>query len=295
MKVNTIKKALEKVKELPTLPVVARKINMLLDDPRSNAKDLAAVIEMDQSVTAKILKLVNSAYFSLSQKVTNVAQAIALLGYKNISQMVVTLSVFDSLRVAKGTSFDRREFWVHSIATAVMSERIALECSSAPGEDSFTAGLLHDMGKVFMDGYLHGEFEEVLSFAEKRGVSFYEAEHSLFDVDHAMMGEWIARYWKLPLFIVAAIKHHHQELEERTGLALSSDIVVDYVRVADATVRSAGIGLNGDGTRYRPALRKKLFTRLPLAEKDVKTFIKDIRQKVKNAAALLNLAAGESV
>ena len=78
MKVSTIKKALEKVKELPTLPVVAQRINALLDDPRSNAKDLAAVIEMDQSVTAKVLRLVNSAYFSLSQKVTNVAQALKL-------------------------------------------------------------------------------------------------------------------------------------------------------------------------------------------------------------------------
>ena len=132
MKVSTIKKALEKVKELPTLPVVAQRINALLDDPRSNAKDLSAVIEMDQSVTAKVLRLVNSAYFALSQKVTNVTQAIALLGYKNISQTVVTLSVFDSLRVHNRVSFDRRKFWVHSIATAVMSERIALECSSAP-------------------------------------------------------------------------------------------------------------------------------------------------------------------
>jgi putative nucleotidyltransferase with HDIG domain len=292
MKVSAIKKTLEKVKELPTLPVVAQRISALLDDPRSNARDLAAVIEMDQSVTAKVLKLVNSAYFSLSPKVTNVSQAIALLGYKNISQMVVTLSVFDSLRVANGVSFDRREFWVHSIATAVLSERIALECLASFNEDAFTAGLLHDLGKVFMDGYLHDEFEEALCVSETRGISFYEAEHSLFDVDHAMIGEWIARYWKLPLFIVAAIKHHHQETEERSGLALSSDVVVDYVRVADTAVRSAAIGLNGDGSRYRPALHKKLFVRLPLVEKDIKTCVRDIREKVKNASALLNLAVG---
>ncbi len=293
MKVSTIKKVLEKVKELPTLPVVAQRINALLDDPRSNAKDLAAVIEMDQSVTAKVLRLVNSAYFSLSQKVTNVAQAIALLGYKNISQMVVTLSVFDSLRVSEGVSFDRRKFWVHSIATAVLSERIAHECLASSKEDAFTAGLLHDMGKVFMDGYLHDEFEEALSVSEKKGISFYDAEHSLFDVDHAMIGEWIAKYWKLPLFIIAAIKHHHQELDERTGLALSSDMVVDYIRVADTAARAAAIGLNGDGSRYRPTLHKKLFTRLPLSEGDVRACVKDIREKVKNAAALLNLAVGD--
>jgi HD-like signal output (HDOD) protein len=174
-----------------------------------------------------------------------------------------------------------------------LSETVAHECLASSKEDAFTAGLLHDMGKVFMDGYLHDEFEEALSVSEKRGISFYAAEHSLFEVDHATIGEWIARYWKLPLFIVAAIKHHHQELEERTGLALSSDIVVDYVRVADTAARVAAIGLNGDGSRYRPAFHKNLFSRLPLSEGNVKTFIKDIREKVKNAAALLNLAVGD--
>ena len=117
MKLSTIKKTLEKIKELPTLPVIANKVNMILSDPNSNAAELADIIEVDQSITAKILKLVNSAYYSLPHRVTNIQQAIGLLGYKNISHIVLTLSVFDTLRHSKKGSFNRREFWTRRLKT----------------------------------------------------------------------------------------------------------------------------------------------------------------------------------
>ena len=150
MQLNKIKKTIETVKELPTLPVVANKVNALLYDPKSAAGDLAKIIENDQSLTAKILTLVNSAYYGLSQRVTNITQAIALLGYKNISHMVMTLSVFETLKSSKHGSFDREDFWLHSISTATMSVKIAELCMYSSPEDTFTGGLLHDLGKVFM-------------------------------------------------------------------------------------------------------------------------------------------------
>lgn len=291
MKLNTIKKTLDKVKELPTLPVVANKVNMILSNPQSNASELAGIIEIDQSITAKILKLVNSAYYSLPQRVTNIQQAIGLLGYKNISHIVLTISVFDTLKHTGKSSFNRREFWTHSIATAILTAKIARECMYKLTEDIFTAGLLHDLGKVFMDGFIHEEFSSVINTANDLGISFYDAEQKLFDVDHSMIGEWITRTWKFPLHVVASIKHHHQEFDQRRGFTLSSDISVDFVRLADIFIRKEGYGINGDGKNYKPQISPQLFKRLPISESDLLPLLKQLKTDVKSSETLLRLAS----
>jgi len=250
MKLSKINKTMEKVRELPTLPAIANKVNALLYDPKSGAPDLAKIIENDQSLATKVLALVNSAYYSLPQRVSNIAQAIALLGYKNISHIVMTLSVFETLKHSKKGSFNREAFWLHSIATAIMSVKIAEMCMYSSPEDTFTGGLLHDLGKVFMDGYLHEEFIEVFDTAKKNKCSFYDAEHQLYDVDHAMIGQWIARAWKLPLHVIATVKHHHEEVGEREGLSVSSDLFIDIVRLADIGVRLKGSSSQRFSTDY---------------------------------------------
>ena len=290
MKLSKIKKAIEKVKELPTLPVIASKVTTLLSDPKSSTLDLAKIIEKDQSITAKILNLVNSSYYGLPQRVTNITQAIALLGYRNISHIVMTLSVFDTLKSSKKESFDRREFWIHSIAVAIMSVKIAKECMYSFADDVFTAGLLHDIGKVFIDGFLHEEFSAVIDTAYKKGISFYEAEHRLFDFDHIMVGEWIARAWRLPLHVVASIKHHHQDPEQRKGFTASSDISIDFVRAADIAVRIKAIGKNGDGLNFKPRLDKNLFKRLPILKEDVLELMEGLNDDINKSRTLLNIA-----
>lgn len=290
MKLSKIKKTIEQVRDLPTLPVISNKVNALLYDPKSAASDLAEIIENDQSIATKVLTLVNSAYYGLPQRVTNIAQAIALLGYKNISQIVMTLSVFETLKHSKRGSFDRKAFWLHSIATAIMSVKIVEMCMYSTPEDTFTGGLLHDLGKVFMDGYLHEEFNEVLDTAEKNNISFYEAEHTLFDVDHAMIGQWIARAWKLPLHVVASIKHHHQEVEARMGLSVSSDLFIDIIRIADIGVRLKGYGCNGDGKGYRPTLSSDHFKRLPVFEDDIMKLLESLNEEIDKAKTLLSFA-----
>jgi len=292
MRLNNIEKVLGKVRELPTLPVIAHNIQRLLGDPRSSAQDLAEIIEKDQSITAKVLKLVNSAAWALPEKVTNIAQAISLLGYRSISHMVTTLAVFDSLEKMGRGSFDRRAFWIHSIASAVTSRKIAERTKLAEAEDAFTAGLLHDLGKVFMDGYFNDDFTSVLRTAEDRGISFLEAEHLLLEVDHAVIGEWISRTWQLPLFIVATVKHHHQEPEERRGFVNSDDAIVDIVRAADVAVRTAHHGKNGDGRAHTPALTPEMLKRLPLSVQDFPGLLKDIGGEIEKAAGFLSFAMG---
>jgi len=289
MELGSIQKAIQKIKELPTLPTVATKVNVLLNDPKSNASQLSEVIEYDQSITAKLLKLVNSAFYSLPKKVTNVQQAIALLGYKTISHIVLTLSVFDTLKVENAGVFDRAEFWRHSIATAICSMKIA-EVSGYNNEDVFIGALLHDIGKVFLDAFMHEEFMEIINYVTEKKCTFFEAEKAIFEVDHAMIGEWISRYWQFPILPVAMIKHHHQKLNERKGLACSGDVGIDIVRLADAVVRVGKVGKNGDSTEIEPAFTKEMFRRLPLDEKDVLLLLEDVKKEMKKAEMLLSFA-----
>jgi putative nucleotidyltransferase with HDIG domain len=290
VKLNKIKKAIDLVRELPTLPTVAVKVNTLLGDPKSSVRDLSQIIENDQSITTKILKLVNSAQYNLPEKISNITQAIALLGYRNISYIVMTLSVFDTLKSKTNKLFDRKEFWTHSIATALMSRRIATHCSYKNTEDVFTAGLLHDIGKVFMDGYMNEEFMSVINLAQEKSISYHDAEKELFDVNHAMIGEWIARTWQLPLHVTGAIKHHHQGVHQRKGLSVSSDIFIDYVVLADRGVRIRKFGANGDGKDFTPILEPELFERLPLSENDFLGILDDLEKDVSRSQTLLDFA-----
>ncbi len=291
MELMKLNKIMEKMKELPTLPIIANRVQQMLYNPKTNTSELAEVIEKDQSITSKILKLINSAFYSLPERITNISQAISHLGYKNISQIVMTLSIFDSLKTKHNNVFDRREFWLHSIATAALGKKIAETMKYPEPEDVFTSCLLHDIGKVFMDGFLKDEFKAVLSYADEKNISFYDAENAILGVNHSMIGEWIARSWKLPVHVIAAIKHHHQPLEEREGLVLSKDISIDIVRLADIAVRTKGFGINGDGKNYKPAITEDLFKRLPIMKDDIEKIILVIKDEMGKYEVLLNLSS----
>ncbi len=290
MELTKLNKIMEKMKELPTLPVIANKVQQMLYNPKTNTSELASLIEKDQSITSKILKLINSAFYSLPERVTNISQAISHLGYKNISQIVMTLSIFDTLKTKHNSLFDRREFWLHSIASAVLGKKIAQMIKYAEPEDIFTACLLHDIGKVFMDGFLKEEFNNVLSFADEKSISFYEAENILLGVNHSMIGEWIARSWKLPIHVIGAIKHHHQKLEDREGLVVSGDVSIDIVRLSDIAVRSAGFGKNGDGKGYRPKITNDLIKRLPIIKEDIDELLNSLKEEIGKYEVLLNMS-----
>ena len=289
-KLKKLNYVIEKIKELPTLPVIANRVQEMLYDPKTNISDLANIIEKDQSIATKILKLVNSAFYSLPDHVTNISQAITLLGFKNISQIVMTLSVFDTLRSRDKGVFDRRQFWLHSIGTAIIGKRIALETGTKDPDDVFTSCLLHDIGKVFMDGFLKDEFKEIIKKADDEGISFYRAENELFDVNHSMIGEWIARAWNLPIHIIAAIKHHHEPFEDRNGLSFSKDISIDIVVLADIASRKSTVGNNGDGRGYKPKITNNMLKRLPISKDDIISYIGKVKQEIKEYEILLNMA-----
>ena len=243
---RTVETLMSAVRELPTLPSIAARVTAVARDPDSTPRDMAAVIGQDQSLTANLLRVVNSAYFGFLRRISNVAEAINLLGYNEVVNMTFAVAVVREFEYASANGFDRRAFWTHSITVATASQMVAERTRYPQPDAAFTAGLLHDIGKLILDQFFPEPFGEVMHRISHDGTTSRVAEELVLGVTHAEIGEWIARSWLLPELAIATIRHHHHSREERLGLPNSNDPIVDFVQFADLYCRSQGFGHSGD-------------------------------------------------
>lgn len=199
-----------RITELPTLPQVATRLVEIIQDPSSSAEDVTQVMTQDPPLAMKILKLVNSAYFSLPNKVTNLNQAVALLGFSMIKGMALSVTIF---RIFQGDSSDfmdqRVRFWEHSMTTAAVARRFYEEHGGMDGESAFVLGLLHDIGKIILDNYANDAWRDIVFNMKTEGVSFREGEQEVLEEGHAHLGAWVTREWGLPDEICQSIEDHH--------------------------------------------------------------------------------------
>ena len=206
-----ILKKLDSIKDIPTLPTIVFELNKLLRDPDTSIQTVCDTIEKDQAITLKILKLVNSAFYGFKSKISDLRNAVALLGYNAVRNAIVSLSVINSFpkRVTL-MDFDISLFWKHSLAVAVTSKNIAQLSKKESPDNCFVGGLLHDTGKVIMAQYFPELFEAVWSTLQNEQISFYESEQKALPIDHTKIGAHLADKWQLPQGLVDAIRWHHE-------------------------------------------------------------------------------------
>jgi putative nucleotidyltransferase with HDIG domain len=238
---------------LPTLPTLAAKLLDLVDNPNTNASNLAKFVAQDQVITARLLKLSNSAYYGHGREITSVHQAVVMLGFDMVREISLSVSVINAFRSAKGLEgFDISGFWDHSSAVGLAARTIAKGWNPQMASEAFTAGLLHDIGKVILIQYLPEEFAEALATAQREGRNLYEAERDLFDTDHGEIGSWLALRWKLPKNLCDAMAFHHD-----LGKApAESQNLVAIIQLADLLSRTLKAG-NG-GNPAPPLISKEL-------------------------------------
>jgi putative nucleotidyltransferase with HDIG domain len=237
---------LAKLHDIPTLPIVAMKVNELINDPNSSSSDIAEVLKKDQVLTAKILRLVNSTYYAIPGGVADVQRALAFLGFNTLAQLVLSLSVFSLFTNLGSESFSMLDFWKHALGTAICSEMLAKRLKFQKPEEAFTCGLLHDIGKLVLYQIDSDRLTAILKETEKRGCSFVDVEREWDLPGHSYLGEVIASKWGLPQVIRLSIRYHHFDVAKMDSILASAKPVIQVVALANTLCVKNQIGKSGD-------------------------------------------------
>ncbi len=229
------------VKKMPSLSTTVSKVLEICSRPDTVPNDLNKVISLDPVLTGQVLKLINSAYYSLVNQVTSLTRAIIMLGLNTVKNLALSTAIIRSVgQTKKSKALPIKKFWAHSIAVGVTAKILAAELDIPLGEreEFFVAGLLHDLGKIpFGD-----EYTDVLKKVKEERRSLVTVEREVLDVDHQEVGRLIAEKWKLNTTITEAICHHHS-LEQT---APESRRLVAVITLADSYACLFDIGYAGN-------------------------------------------------
>jgi len=230
---------LRDIRDLPTLPTVASKVMEMTRDPQCSQIDLAAVVEQDPAIAARLLKLVNSPFYGIAGTVSSVQQALVFVGMSNIRNLVLSASAMEIFHEGGEIGpFSRKELWIHSLGCAIAARRLAQASRSLDPETAFTAGLIHDVGKVVLDRFFREDLERIIDLLDRHTASMAEVERSIMGLDHGEIGGYVAQRWRLPDVLQEAISYHHKPLD-----APSQRQVASLIDVANAIARELKIGL----------------------------------------------------
>jgi len=194
-------------KNLPTIPTVLARILQLADAENTSGKELIAVVEHDQALTGKMLRLANSAFFGQSRRVATIPRAVVLLGFSTVRNLALGVKVWDTL--GTGIARDRlEELWAHAVAVGVAAKTLTARLRVGDPDEAFTAGVLHDVGRLILAMRFREEYWQCVGGAgESEAIERKEAAG--LGVDHAEVGGWILEAWSLPPAIVEAVRSHH--------------------------------------------------------------------------------------
>ena len=210
-KLEEIIERLESIQSIPTMPAIAVHAMEATRNPNSSMKDIAKIISMDPPLAARVLKVVNSAYYGLSQSVGSLPLALTILGIDEIMNIVMTVTVMTIFPDSSVDGFfDPKVFWKHSASCAHtgkgLVERLGIPKLSS---EAFVGGLLHDVGKILMNQYMNAEYREAMMLSAKEGIPSCDSESMIVGVTHTQLGAWLSRKWNLPERIVEGISLHH--------------------------------------------------------------------------------------
>lgn len=256
---TSIDDVVKRIRDLPSLSAVVAELLSSMDQEDVDVHALGAKIALDQSLTAKTLRLANSSFYGMSSKVTTIHQAISVLGFHSIRTLVTACAVTASFpsNAASGVNF--QAFWRHSVATAVCAKLLAQHHKLNP-DTAFTAGLLHDIGTLVLATRFPAEYAAMLAHRKEHDCYLIEAEREVIGVDHAAAGAALAAYWKFPADMQEAVARHHQP---DAGGAPTLALLVQA-----ANILAHALDLSGEDDDLAPPMPQALWVTLALSEAD---------------------------
>jgi len=243
MKADISHKIDEYISNMPSLPVSVAKVLEICNNPQVSPTDLNQVISLDPVLVGRVLKLINSAYYGLNRQVTSMVRAIIMLGINTVKNLALSSAVIGNFSV-KTQGLDMEGFWRHSLCTGVLCKLLAakLGIDVKQREEYFTAGLLHDIGKIPLNAVFRKEYMMALGEADRDRAGLILAERHVFGYDHCAAGEAIVKAWKLDGSVADAIIYHH-DYADYTG---PYESVLYSVITANRYASVHDIGFSGD-------------------------------------------------
>ncbi|MEO7889249.1 MAG: response regulator [Vicinamibacterales bacterium] len=241
---ETIRKAVGRLENLPSSATIYRELTQALSDPDVGLAAVAAVVEKDPAISAKVLQLVNSAYFGLSRRVTSILQATVYLGSDTIRGLVLTSQIFSLLDRSSALGLSIERLQQHSLMTARLAKQLVRNQRVA--DDAFTAGLLHDIGQIALAVCMREQFARVLWEVRSTGRPLHEVECEQLGVSHAEVGAYLLGIWGLPFSVVEAVAYHHRPslIGDGDREALAAVHVADALLDMRDEIPSAEAGLD---------------------------------------------------
>lgn len=299
LKARKVELVLQQLDSLPTLPAIAIRLLSLTGNAEAKIQEVTSLLAADQSLTSKVLSLVQSAATGLKHPVTTVQQAVVMLGFDALRNLILSVKVFEAFNPAQAlerhdgdaSPFKREEFWKHSLAVATAAELLAPRCKAkVSASDAFVCGLLHDIGKVAFDSVMPKSFGRVIEVAMLTRGDVAEVERRIIGLDHALAGKRLAEAWNLPAVITQAIwLHGTSPLAAQAG---ANSAVVLLVGLADLLARRQHIGFSGN--YLYPYETAQYAQALGISEKDIVGVTAQLTDSLEKKARAIGLYDVES-
>jgi len=284
MKLLLLSDVLDTVVVLPSLPALVMELLATTEDSEVEIESLARKIALDHSLAVRTLRLANSPFYGMPHRVGTVAEAVAVLGLHSVRTLVVTATLADRLKGASDTPLDFMAFWRHAIGSALGARAIAVYRNADP-EQAYTAGLLHEVGRLLLATRFTDHYAAVQAYRAANDCYPLDAERAVLGLDHAMVGEALTRHWNFPHDMQLAVAMQGaDDLDTVTDLAL-------VVRAADAISHALDLAL--DGQALVPAIGPRAWQRLGLDENALMEIFRQTDEQFQVACAALDqLPAG---
>jgi len=228
------------VETMPAFPKSVQKVMQLTADVNASAKDIVRVIESDPIMTIKILKVINSAFYGLPQKITSIQRAVVHIGLNTIKNLALSIAAIGMLNPNNKAGFNTQDFLLHSLTTAALSRILAerLDVAKTESSDFFVAGLLHDFGKIVFAEFYPTTFKLALEKSSEQQLPLHESELEFIGITHAQAGRLMAEKWELGSDLIDAIDHHHNSNK--------NSLLKDCVYAANQISKKMQFGFAGD-------------------------------------------------
>jgi HD-like signal output (HDOD) protein len=264
---------LQKLEDLPPMPQIVLRARAIMADQTAGISDLVNLLQNDQAIVTKVLRLSNSAYYGLSGKISTVQHAAVLLGQKTLSEVITMAGVSDLMgQELPGYGMDSGDLWRHSLAVGFGAQLLADRIKPHLSNDAFVAGLIHDGGKIILDEYVLQRKEEFDTYLADGDQTYLEAEKDLLGVDHCEIAADICKKWLLPDAIYHPIRWHHRP--SRSG---GSELAL-FLHVADYFAKMSGMGTGPDDLKYQ--MEEDAVQSLGFREDELDTLLVDVMESV---------------